>query len=127
MGIERDGVREGQGTKIVGRIRRGRGERPIGAIDMEPQVEVVADGSQLRKSIDRACGHGPPGADDHERTSSGCDISLDGRTQRRELHPILIVGFDPANGVRPEPGEVCRLLDPRVGPGGPIHLERESL
>ena len=76
-----------------------------------------ADTGDLRKGIDHARADRPCGADDEKRLMAEPPIGFDLTTEDIGVHPLLIVGGDPADGVGTEPKEIGGFLDPRVGFG----------
>jgi hypothetical protein len=64
--IERDRVGECEALERIARLGQARGRRPVGTVDVKPQVLAPADRRKRRERIDRAGADRARGADDEE-------------------------------------------------------------
>ena len=115
VGIDRDRIGVAQRAQARRRSRRLRRQRTVGAVHVKPQLVLAADGGDLRERIDGARADRAGGADDEKRLMAEPEILLDPAAQGGRVHPLLVVGGDPADGVGAEAEQVGGLLDPRVG------------
>ena len=115
--VEVEGDRLGALEAPGQRLQRGRqrGQRPEGAVDVQPQslgggdvgerVEIV-EGAE----IDRA-----GGADDQERGQAGGAVAVDRALQDVQPHRAGRIGLDGAQKRRANPGQLHRLAHAAVG------------
>ncbi len=117
VGIDGDRIGEAEGPQVVGSLGHRRGESAVGAVDMEPDAVLPAEGGDLGQRVDGAGAHRSGGADHQTRHVAGGDVGLDLPPERADVHPELAVGGNPADRLGAEPSHVSGLLQPGVGLG----------
>ena len=77
----------------------------VGAVDVEPDAELVRDLAQRADRVDRAGVRRARGGDDGHREHAVGEVALDRLAQPVGTHPPALVGLD----------------EPHVGPADPQH------
>ena len=110
--IEREGVRGGKSPE---RLRDGEGrEGAVGAVDMQPELLLAADGRDVGERIDCSRIDGAGGGDHGERGASGGAIGGDGRAQRLGVEAIVVARLDEREALAAESEQRHRLPDRHV-------------
>ena len=118
---------DGAGALHAGDLRaqqgRERGERPEGAIDMEPEVLARCDLRDAGEVIEGADIHRARGADDKEGCEPGGAIGGDCLSECREVHAEIAVDGNAAEGRAADSGHIHRIGHTAMDAGGGVGRE----
>jgi hypothetical protein len=114
LGGNGDGLRKAKAAQIGGDICREDTESPVCAIDMKPDIVLLAALGNGGERIDRPGADRAGGANDQEGAVTGTLVLLDGVPERRHVQALVVVDGNPADRIHPHAAQPDSFMNPGV-------------